>query len=90
MCTSIAAADDWIPSKWGKHDTMGAVNEITPEVIVNAAKLVKTGKRYALGQITSRETPAFGSRVFELFVVGGGVDGIGSPLGKNGFTFFDS
>ena len=56
------AADDWYPSKWGKDDTLGSVNEITPESIVAAAKLVKTGKRYALGMVTSRSTPAFGSR----------------------------
>ena len=63
-------------------DTLGAVNEITPAGIVAAAKLVKTGKRYALGQVTSRDTPAFGARTFRLYAVshGGIFNGTGEPL----------
>ncbi|MFT4584115.1 MAG: kynurenine formamidase [Gammaproteobacteria bacterium] len=64
-----AVAEPWYPSKWGKDDTLGAVNEITPAHIVNAAKLVKTGKRYALGMETSRDTPAFGARTAQIFMV---------------------
>ncbi|NIP93021.1 MAG: cyclase family protein, partial [Akkermansiaceae bacterium] len=82
-------AQDWIPSKWGAGDTLGAVNEITPEVVLNAVKVVTEGKRYALGQITSRETPASGTRMFELFVFGAGADGLGAPIGTNEFNFFD-
>jgi len=90
-CTvsTAALAEDWYPSKWGADDTLGSVNEITAESIVTAARLVQTGKRYALGQVTSRETPAFGARTFELFVIGGGIDGTGAPIGQNEFTFFD-
>jgi kynurenine formamidase len=86
--TSVAA-EDWIPSKWGADDTLGSVNEITPEIILNAAKLVKEGKRYGLGQITSRETPAAGSRTHALFVFSDGADGLGAPLGTNEFRYFD-
>lgn len=82
-------AQSWVPSKWGAGDTLGAANEITPEVVLNAVKLVTTGKRYALGQITSRETPASGTRTFELFVFSAGRDGLGAPIGKNKFNFFD-
>ncbi len=85
--STVSAAEDWYPSKWGKDDTLGAVNEISPELIVKAAKLVKTGKRYALGQVTSRETPAFGARTFELFVIGG--DGSNGLIGDNEFGYFD-
>lgn len=84
-----AVAQDWAPSKWGAGDTLGAVNEITPEVVLDAVKLVKTGKRYALGQITSRDTPASGERMFELFVFSAGADGLGAPIGTNEFNFFD-
>lgn len=62
-------AEDWYPSKWGKEDTLGAVNEITAESIVAAAKLVKAGKRYALGIESARETPAYGSRTLQTFLV---------------------
>ncbi len=51
----VQAADDWFPSKWGKDDTLGSVNEITDASILAASKLVKTGKRYALGQVSSRD-----------------------------------
>ena len=82
-------AEDWYPSKWGASDTLGSSNEVTPEVILAAAKLIKVGKRYALGQITSRDTPAAGSRTHELFVFSDGADGLGAPLGSNNFRYFD-
>lgn len=84
-----ASAQDWAPSKWGQGDTLGAVNEITPDVILNAAMLIKEGKRYALGMVTGRETPAAGSRMFELTVFGEGTDGFGTPIGTNKFNYYD-
>ena len=55
-----ASAEDssWYPSKWGPDDTLGAINELSPEGVVRAAKLVKTGKTYSLGVETGRNTPA--------------------------------
>ncbi len=35
--------------RWGKEDERGALNLLTPEVILNAAKSIKTGKVYSLG-----------------------------------------
>src|SRR5213594_4196275 len=35
--------------RWGEQDKRGMLNYITPEMIVKAASLVKTGKAYALG-----------------------------------------
>ena len=89
--TDSSVAQDWYPSKWGKDDTLGAVNEITSASILAAAKLVKTGKRYALGQVTSRDTPAFGSRTFRLFAVshGGIFNGTSEPLGSSKVTAND-
>lgn len=86
-----SVAEDWHPSKWGKDDKLGAVNEITSDSILAAAKLVKTGKRYALGQVTSRDTPAFGSRTFRLFAVshGGIFNGTSQPLGSSKVTAND-
>ncbi|MDU6242126.1 MAG: cyclase family protein, partial [Bradyrhizobium sp.] len=40
---------DWTKSKWGPQDEIGAANYITPELVVKAASLVKTGKTYPLG-----------------------------------------
>ena len=86
-----SSTDDWYPSKWGKDDTLGSVNEITTDSIVTAAKLVKIGKRYALGQVTSRDTPAFGSRTFQLFAVshGGVFNGTSEPVGAGQLTTND-
>ncbi len=92
LCMALpmsASSEDWYPSKWGADDTLGSVNEITAEIILNAAKLVKVGKRYALGQVTSSATPAAGSRTHKLFVFSDGADGLGAPLGSNEFRYFD-
>lgn len=85
----IASADDsWYPSKWGADDTLGAINELSPEGVLEAAKLIKTGKTYSLGVETGRDTPAYGSRSFQLFAVASG-DGSGSTIGRNQGTFND-
>jgi len=83
-----AHADDWYPSRWGRDDTLGAVNHITDASVAAAAKLVRSGKRYALGMEISRETPAFGSRTVETFVVSNGAifNNAGEPIGKGKVT----
>ena len=35
--------------RWGADDQIGTLNNISPEDIVNAAKLVRKGKTFALG-----------------------------------------
>ena len=47
-----------------------------------AARLIETGKTYALGQITSRETPAYAPRRYDVYVMQPS-DGSGTPLGEN-------
>ena len=88
VATNAGAADDWYPSKWGKDDTLGGVNEITEDSILAAAKLIKTGKRYALGQESSRDTPAYGSRTVQTFIVsnGGIFNNSGQPIGSGQVT----
>ena len=44
-----AHAQDWTTSKWGPNDEIGAANYMTPDLVLKAATLVKTGKTYALG-----------------------------------------
>ncbi len=82
------AGDDWYPSKYGAEDTLGAINELSPERVLAAAQLVRTGKTYALGVETGRDTPAYGTRSFELFAVASG-DGSGATVGDNKATFND-
>ena len=83
-----AAEGDWYPSKYGADDTLGAINELSPEAVLAATKLVKTGKTYALGVETGRDTPAFGARSFQLFAVASG-DGSGVTSGGNQMTYND-
>jgi kynurenine formamidase len=83
-----AAAQDWTKSKWGPNDEIGAANYMTPELIVKAAQLVKTGKTYALGIETNTKTPAFPPRSFKITIVQPGQAGI-PGLGPSKTTYND-
>ena len=63
------AEEDWYPSKYGEGDEIGAANLLTPERVVAAAGLVKTGKVYGLGIETNSSTPAYPPRGFKIYVV---------------------
>ena len=52
----------WWPSKYGARDQIGSLNEITPGKIVEAAKLVKTGRVYDLGRVIHENIPRFPGR----------------------------
>jgi kynurenine formamidase len=83
-----ASAQDWTKSKWGPNDEIGAANYMTPELVVKAASLVKTGKTYALGIPVDSKTPAYPPRTFKITVVQPGQ--AGSPgLGPNKATYND-
>ena len=91
QCLAIEAQqgeDAWYPSKHGADDSLGAINFLSAEKVVEAAKLVKVGKAYPLGVVLGRETPAYGTRSFQLFAVGTG-DGAGATMGENEATFND-
>ena len=75
-------AEDWYPSKYGPDDRLGAVNNLSPEKTAAAAKLITTGKTYALGMVTGRDTPAYGPREYDVTVLQLS-DGSGTPLGAN-------
>ena len=47
----------WPNAEWGPADQAGASNRITPEKIVQAMTLVKTGKTYEVGQVYERGMP---------------------------------
>jgi kynurenine formamidase len=56
----------WPNSTWGAGDQAGASNWITPEKILEAARLVKSGKVYEIGQIYEKGMPMFGQRTYAL------------------------
>jgi len=46
--------------RWGKDDQIGTLNHVTPEDIVRAASLIRTGKAFALGIPLDRSGPQTG------------------------------
>jgi len=79
---------NWFPSVYGPNDEIGAANLLTPELVLDAARLIKTGRTYPLAVETNRRTPAFRHRSFKLFNVQPGQQG-GLTSGPNRFTFND-
>ena len=47
--------------RWGKDDEKGTLNFITPEIVVNAAKLIKKGTRFGMGLNFDRHGPQKGT-----------------------------
>ena len=82
------AQQDWCKSKYGADDQIGAANLLTPQVALEAAKLVKTGKTYALGVETNAKTPAFAPRSWALAIVQPGQTG-GGGLGPTKTNYND-
>jgi Putative cyclase len=76
----------WWPSRWGPEDEAGASNWITPEKILEAARLIRTGKVYELGRVYESAMPLFGSRVFAVRVPG---TPTGGPFGNNRLVYHD-
>ena len=85
LTSGFAFADDWTSSKYGPDDTLGAINLLSPEKVLAAAKLIKTGKTYALGVDTGPESPAYPPRFYSMTILQLG-DGTGTPWGANKLT----
>ena len=62
LAGTVQADDSWYPSKYGTDDTIGALNELSPEKTLQASGLVKLGKTYALGVETGPDSPAYSPR----------------------------
>ncbi len=82
------AEEDLVSKKWGPGDEIGSANYVTPERVVKAAQLVKTGKTYALGIETNSRTPAYPPRSFRITVVQPGQAG-NDGIGKGKATYND-
>lgn len=70
----VAAAQRWAPppdaarcpSKWGAADVRGSGNHMKPETVLRAARLIRTGEVFELGQVLSDQMPLFAGRRFEI------------------------
>jgi kynurenine formamidase len=78
----------WYPSRFGAEDEIGAANLITPERVLKAAALIKTGRTYPLAVPVSKDLPAFRHRSFKLYNIQPG-EQAGKTTGPNQFTFND-
>jgi kynurenine formamidase len=75
VCSTLAAAQRWqppaesarCPSKWGAADQRGSANHMTPETVLRAARLIKSGEVFELGRVLSDSMPMPPVRRFELF-----------------------
>ena len=56
------------PSRWGAADERGAANHVTPQSVLNALKLVKTGEMIELAHVLNNQMPFSGTRRFDLHV----------------------
>lgn len=87
ICCVPARGDEiWYPSRYGASDVIGAANNLSPEIVRQAALLVRTGRVYSLAVDTGPATPRYGHRSYQVVVVPR--DGSGS-LGTNLDTAFD-
>ncbi len=55
--------------QWGSDDQIGAANRVTAESVLEASKLITTGKTYALGMVIDDNVPAFPPRGLSLTVL---------------------
>src|SRR6267142_1940015 len=71
----IAAAQGWnvppesqrCPSKWGSSDERGSGNHMkNPQVVLRAARLIKTGEVIELSHVLGPGMAFFGTRIFNL------------------------
>ena len=65
----------------------GAPNRTTPEMVLEAVKLVKQGKIATLGKLYARDIPFFGARGFLRHDIPG--TPTGGPFGSNRLVFHD-
>lgn len=70
----IAHAQSWkppadnqrCPSKWGAGDERGSGNHMSPETVLRATRLIRTGQVIELGYVLSAAGPFFGTRRFDV------------------------
>jgi kynurenine formamidase len=58
----------WWPSRYGPDDQLGTLNEITPAITAQAARLVQRGETVDLGRVLDEDTPKFPGRFWHQTV----------------------
>jgi kynurenine formamidase len=80
--------ESWWPSRYGAHDKAGSLNEITPEHVAAASRIVRHGRVIDLSHELHERIPVFPGRSFRQFLTttahqtnrratGGGPEGLG-------------
>lgn len=83
---AAALAQDWVPSRYGAEDRIGAANNLSPDIVLEAARLITTGKAYSLGITTAEDSPAYGTRTYRIDIVESGAN---VPVGADVMTSND-
>lgn len=83
---TMAGAQEWVPSRYGADDRIGAANNLSEEIVLQAAKLITTGKVYSLGVETAEDSPAYGTRTFSIDIIASGAN---VPVGTDAVTSND-
>lgn len=73
--------DKWFKSPFGTDDTIGALNNLSREGVLKAARLITTGKVYELAMVSGPDTPVYGTRKFQM-IVHQLADGSGDTMGS--------
>ena len=76
----------WWPSRYGKNDELGTLNELTSERVVTAAKLVKHGKVFDMGTPYATENPGFPPRYWHNTTL---AHRLTPSLGSNKFVWLE-
>ena len=75
----------WWPSEWGADDQRGAANRLTPQKVLQANALIKTGKIYQLGRVMEEDMPLPGKRRFVMSIPGSPTHPVGGTNRGVGF-----
>lgn len=54
------------PSQWGPADQRGSGNHMSPETVLRASRLIRTGELFELGRVLSASMPFFGTRKLDI------------------------
>ncbi len=63
---SKATDESWFPSRHGAEDRIGALNNLSPELVVETAKLITNGKVYSLAVETNESSHDNYSRFYRV------------------------
>lgn len=74
LASTVAHAQSWrlpadnqrCPSRWGAGDERGSANNMGPETVLRAAKLMRTGEVIELGHVLSTTMPLSAGRRFQI------------------------